>query len=369
MSRPPLGKVAGVCGAAAGVLAAGAAAGLAAERYLVRRPLRRHAAQAGQFGVRDTTPLTVLADDGVELRVDVDEPGHAKAACPDADPETEQVTVIFTHGYSLNRHCWHYQAQGLAGTARLAFWDHRGHGDSGRSEQRPTIEQLGSDLLRVLEAVAPTGPVVLVGHSMGGMTIMALADQHPELFGDRVAGVALISTSAGGLGEVTLGVPAYTSQLFHQLAPRVITALRTRPALAERGRRVATDLHYLLTKRYSFASQVPAELAYFTSQMLEGTPIEVVADFYPVFADHDKLAALPVLQHVETLVLVGARDLLTPARHSDDIVRAVPGAELVVVPRSGHMVILEHPETVNGHLRELIARAVRTAGMSEGPAA
>ena len=45
---------------------------------------------------------------------------------------------------------------------------------------------------------------MLVGHSMGGMTIMALAERHPALFRDRVLGVALVSTSAGDVGTVGL---------------------------------------------------------------------------------------------------------------------------------------------------------------------
>ena len=54
-------------------------------------------------------------------------------------------------------------------------------------EERVSIGQLGADLHAVLTAVAPgPGPVVLVGHSMGGMTIMALARLHPELFGPKV---------------------------------------------------------------------------------------------------------------------------------------------------------------------------------------
>ena len=55
--------------------------------------------------------------------------------------------------------------------------------------------------------MAPDGPLVLVGHSMGGMTIMALAEQRPELFADRVRGVALIGTSAGEVGRRGLPLP------------------------------------------------------------------------------------------------------------------------------------------------------------------
>ena len=58
-------------------------------------------------------------------------------------------------------------------------------------------------------------------------------------------------------------------------------------------------------------------------------------------------------------MLVGDDDRLTPAAHSDEIVRHVPHAELVVIPDSGHMVMLERYPEVNQHLRELVAR-VRT---------
>ena len=60
-----------------------------------------------------------------------------------------------------------------------------------------TIDQLGRDLKAVIDAAAPEGPLVLVGHSMGGMTVMALADQYPELIRDRVVGVAFVGTSCG----------------------------------------------------------------------------------------------------------------------------------------------------------------------------
>ena len=65
----------------------------------------------------------------------------------------------------------------------------------------------------MLDAVVPDGPVVLVGHSMGGMTIVALAEQHPELFGDRIVGVALISTTAGGLEPHRILFPMVPSTL------------------------------------------------------------------------------------------------------------------------------------------------------------
>jgi pimeloyl-ACP methyl ester carboxylesterase len=221
------------------------------------------------------------------------------------------------------------------------------------------MDRLARDLRAVLEATVPPGaPVVMVGHSMGGMTVMALADRYPELFGDRVAGVALLSTSAGRMAEVTLGVPAAAARLLRRAAPGVMSALGRAPRLVELGRRTGNDLEFMVTRLYSFASDVSPTVVDFVRQMNAGTPIGVVADFFPAFADHDSFGALPVLQRVESLVMVGADDLLTPADHSRAIARAVPGAELVVLEDCGHMVMLEYPREVDHRLGELLDRVL-----------
>jgi pimeloyl-ACP methyl ester carboxylesterase len=90
--------------------------------------------------------------------------------------------------------------------------------------------------------------------------------------------------------------------------------------------------------------------------MLTNTPIDVVAEFLPTLEAHDKRIALEAIGQVETLVLVGADDRLIPAQHSDEIVRHVGTTELVVIPDSGHMVMLEKYPEVNQHLRDLVRR-------------
>src|SRR5690606_31084170 len=81
--------------------------------------------------------------------------------------------------------------------ARLVFYDQRSHGRSSRAAPgHATIDDLATDLAAVIGTAAPTGPLVLVGHSMGGMALLALAGRDPDLFADRVHGVALLSTSA-----------------------------------------------------------------------------------------------------------------------------------------------------------------------------
>jgi pimeloyl-ACP methyl ester carboxylesterase len=189
-----------IASAIVGVASAGVAAGAFAKRYAVGRIRLRPDLEASEpLGELRGRPTTVAVSDGVSLYAEVDGQDDAP------------VTVVFCHGYTLNLDSWHYQRRDLRDSYRLVLWDQRSHGRSPRTMDGDcTIDRLGDDLAEVIEALVP-GPCVLVGHSMGGMTIMALADRHPELFGDKIKGVALISTSAGKLAEVSLGLPALLS--------------------------------------------------------------------------------------------------------------------------------------------------------------
>ncbi len=346
----------GVGLAAAGI---GAAVGLAAERVAVGRPLRPEVDRNGRplddegLGTLHSAPLRVEADDGTLLHAEVDElPGDVPSP----------VTVVFSHGYALSLDSWHYQRKALRGRYRLVLWDQRGHGRSATGPHgSATIDQVGRDLARVLEATAPEGPVVLVGHSMGGMTVMSLAEKDPQFFDERVLGVALVATSAGGLGRVDFGMPRL-GPFVQRLAPTAVKALTRTPDLVERGRRIGSDLESLLVRRYSYASPVSAALVRFTADMIASTRLEVISEFLPTFSTHDKTAALETLDGLEVLVLVGDGDLLTPIPHSEEIVHRLPGAEHVVVAEAGHLVMLEHPRIVTLHLMDLIERSLRAHG-------
>jgi len=308
------------------------------------------------FGEPAGTPSEVRADDGVPLYVE--ETGDPTAA----------LTVVFVHGYLLDRRCWHYQWRDLRDLGRLVCYDQRGHGRSGSGfRERATIEQLGRDLRTVLAAVAPTGDVVLVGHSMGGMAILALAEQCPEIFGGRVCAVALLSTSTGRLREVTLGLPALASRVLYGVLPTALRVVEWRPGLVERGRRIGPEATFLLTRRYAFGSGGSPSLVAFVERMIAGVRVQVMTQFLSALLEHDRAAALAPLAGVPTLVLVGSADRQTPVGHGREIVAAVPGTELAVVPGAGHVVMLERPDVVNRHLRALVGRATRPAWQSREP--
>jgi pimeloyl-ACP methyl ester carboxylesterase len=370
-------------GAALGMVAAGTAVGIAVERYTIGRAVRRmaRAHDPGEaFGTLRGAPQSVMAADGVELHVEVDDPfsrphavdwKHARRGSRAAGQhggrgDETRPTLLFTHGFCLPQDCWHYQRAAFSGAHRMVFWDQRGHGRSDRPRPGATlsIDVLGEDLYAVLEATCPTGPVILVGHSMGGMTMMALAEAHPELFGDRVVGAALIGTSAGEFADVAFGLPRSGAKFLHRAAPGTFLMLARQRGLVERGRRFGGDLGLVLTKRYAFASDTPESVVRFAQELIQSTPIEVIAQYFPIFREHDKAAALPVFDRVPTLVLAGGGDLLLPPEHSRALADVIPSAEFVMIPNGGHIVMLEHHEQVEAALRRLVDRVVGRTGES-----
>ncbi|MEV7195492.1 alpha/beta hydrolase [Streptomyces sp. NPDC093510] len=364
---------AGVAGAAIGVIAAGAAAGVAIERLTVGRGMRKKARlaldAAGPYGSLRGMPGTAYADDGTELSYEVEEVEDDGGE----DPRRRRlfgrrapapVTVVFSHGYCLNQDSWHFQRADLRGVVRAVYWDQRSHARSGRGVDQlehgvpVSIDQLGRDLKAVIDAAAPEGPLVLVGHSMGGMTTMALADQFPELIRERVVGVALVGTSSGQLGQVNFGLPVAGMNAVRRVLPGLLRAMGSQAELVERGRRATADLFAGVIKRYSFSRRdVDPAIARFAERMIESTPIDVVAEFYPAFAEHDKADALKHFAELPVLVLAGEKDLVTPSEHSEAIAQRLPDAELVLVPDAGHLVMLEHPEVVMDRLADLLVRA------------
>lgn len=291
----------------------------------------------------------VVTGDGARLHVEIVTPAGYD---PARDP-----TVIFSHGFALSGQVWREQRAALASTTRLVFWDQRSHGRSTAGEGNRTIEQLGLDLARVVEWVADGSPVVLVGHSMGGMTVMALAAEHPDWFGTRIRAVALLATSAGGMDQEAYGLPAPLALVINHNGLLIVRFLRRRAGTIDAGRRYHNDLAHLITWRYSFGSRPSLAMTEFVADQIAATPTEVIADFLPHLRDHDKSDALAALDQVEVLVMVGDTDLLTPQRHSRRIVQRVPHARLVELPDTGHMIINERSAEVNAELADLIERA------------
>jgi pimeloyl-ACP methyl ester carboxylesterase len=353
MSRRRKGLIGAVIGV--GVAAVGVAAGIAAERYVVRRSRDGvddpYAAEV--FGeLPCDEELTVTSHDGVDLHVEIVEA---------VDPDYHDVTLVFVHGFCLDMGTFHFQRVAFDGEYRMVFYDQPGHGRSGRLPQGEyMLEALGAALDTVVSKAAPTGRIVLIGHSMGGMTIMALAEHAPDLFAERVAGVVLIATSAGKLDEVNFGLPEVVGRFRRQLMPVIRNAGRLTAGMVDRARNASTDLAWLLTRRYGFGTQRPSPaLVSYVERMNSGTSTDVIARYLRTLYSHARLLALAPLRSVPVLVVVGDTDVLTPLAHSEEICQALPDAQLVVVEGGGHVVMLEHSDEVNAALAAFLTRVAQ----------
>ncbi len=352
---------------ATGVLGAAALGGVTAQRVAIRRfRVPGEADQSGYGALEADRTYAVAAPDGVILHVE-------EVGAKDAP-----LTVIFSHGWTLRSGSWHFQRLGLAGpgfgdagndppadpaadTARLVFFDQRSHGKSGRADPaHSTMADLAGDLAAVLEACAPVGPIVLVGHSMGGMATLAFAGSHPDLVSGRVAGVALISSSASEFttAQVTRVLLGGNSPLFKVAS----FAANHYPQWIERGRAGSRDAVWLLTRTLGFARpDVAGELVDYVDEMISATPVDVMLDFAPALMAQDQTAALSVLAGLPVAVICGDADRQTPVSRSMFIAQKLPAAELLIIPGAGHLAILEAPDVVNAALRRLFVRALERA--------
>ena len=278
-------------------------------------------------------------------------------------PVTAPLTIVFAHGFCARMGSFHFQRTALAAPwgdqirgdqIRMVFYDQRGHGQSASAATETyTVPQLGLDLEAVLAVMVPVGPVVLVGHSMGGMTVLSHARQFPQRYPRRVVGAALISSAAEGLSRSPLG-----ETLQNPALEAVRFAARYAPGAVHRARGAIQSLIRPIIRDASFGgADVSPRLVEFSQAMIHGTDVATLVEFLHALEVHDETAALPVLARIPTLIACGGRDLLTPAKYSEEMAAVLPDSELVIVPGAGHLVQLEAPDVINDALLRLVERA------------
>jgi pimeloyl-ACP methyl ester carboxylesterase len=280
-------------------------------------------------------------------------------------PDDAAVALVLAHGWTLAQAAWDDVAALLtpriaAGELRLVRYDQRGHGRSTWGPEAPmSIDRLGEDLGRLLDELAPSGPVVLAGHSMGGMTIMCLAAARPELFGDRVRGVALVSTSAGDLQPEP---HTRAERLRQRLTPGALTAALAGARAIEQLRQLVPPehpRHQKIVRGLLYGADATDPMVLAGAEIMHASTVRAFTAFLPALGEHDKRAELKALQQVPVEILVGDSDKLTPERHARQLADALPEARLRVVPRTGHMLLQERPQLVVEALDRLLAEAGR----------
>jgi pimeloyl-ACP methyl ester carboxylesterase len=289
----------------------------------------------------------VITHDGLELHVTV----HGPAEAP--------VTVLLAHCWTADEADWHYQVRDLmarfGSSVRIVTWDHRGHGQSSPCpEPACTIAELARDMADLVDDVAPTGPLVLAGHSIGGMTLMCLGQDRPDIV-DRVAGVAFVATSSGRLDTVTLGLPEMGTLLRGRI-PRVL-AVRAR-MLSRRRRRRSPSIERAVVSRFLFGPGARLRDTGLVVDQLVACAPATMSGFYRDCLQHERTKGLTAYDGIPTVVLVGSHDVLTPPHHARRIADSIRGARLLVAPGAGHMLPLERDTLVSSELITLVEHAL-----------
>ncbi|HSV39201.1 MAG TPA: alpha/beta hydrolase [Nocardioidaceae bacterium] len=289
--------------------------------------------------------------DGLELNVRVDGPADAAA------------TVVFSHGWTEDNEFWRYQVRDLRAhfghDIRLVNYDMRGHGLSQESTlEGATIANLARDLSDIIDTFAPAGDLVLVGHSMGGMTMMELCDHRPDLFTERVVGVLFVATSAGDLVNITLGLPRTGKRLKAQIA----RGLELRAKMLSRKRRLrAPVVESLFARRFLFGDTYRMRDHMLIVESLINCPPTTMRGFFDDMMLHERHDHVGVLADIPTRILAGEKDLLTPVSHARRLAAEIPGSRLIISPGCGHMIALERDEHVSEQLVEMIRPVLERA--------
>lgn len=267
-------------------------------------------------------------------------------------------TIVFVHGWTCAAEFWKLQVEALKGERRVVAFDLRGHGQSERPPGRNySIETFAADLDAVLEATVPKAErAMLVGHSLGAMTIVAWAGGHPDRVDQRVSSAVLLNTGVGDLISESLvveGLPGGFDRLLRLFGQGVLRARAPIPSST------APISHRVIGQFVVGPDASPAEIA-FSEQLVLSCPADVRSAVGGTLSRLDLKQALAELR-APTLVIAGELDKLTPPAHAHQMAELLPDVlDVIEVPNSGHMTPIEFPERVNGLLAEL-------AGTHAGP--
>ncbi len=242
------------------------------------------------------------------------------------------LPLVFLHGYPLSRGAWQKQIDALRSSYRVIAPDLRGFGDSDTQPGPTTMSQFAADVHDLLQQLT-TGPVVLIGHSMGGYVALAFARQFPEM----LCGLVLVGTKAGpDTAEGAAGRRAAAEKVKAEGVQVVVEAMAHKmPAAAN--------------KDANMIGQVRGFMA-------QARPEGVIGALLGMAERPDATALLAQIA-VPTLVITGANDTLIPPKESETLAHAIRGAQLKVIPHAGHLVAFERSDEFNHALKEWLNRA------------
>jgi len=230
--------------------------------------------------------------------------------------------LLFVHGFPLSRGSWSKQVEVFKTSYRVIAPDLRGLGESEATEGPVPMSRFAEDLYALLQNLG-TGPVILAGHSMGGYVALAFAKAYPQALRTLV----LVGTKAGA--DTPEGAAA-------------------RRATAEKVRAEGSSVVVaaMAPKMLSAGNTDAAMAASVRGFMAPSKPEGVIGALLGMAERPDAGAWLGKIR-APTLVIAGADDSIIPPSESEALAKAIPGAQLKVIPNAGHLVAFERADAFN----------------------
>ncbi|GAB3690229.1 3-oxoadipate enol-lactonase [Saccharopolyspora tripterygii] len=237
---------------------------------------------------------------------------------PDGAP-----VVVLSNSLGTDLRLWDEQVPALSERFRVLRYDQRGHGGTGAEPGPYSLDQLGGDVLELLDRL-DIDKAHFAGVSLGGMTGMWLAERAPE----RIDRLALICTSAD------LGTTPWLER-----------------AAKVRAQGMAAMVEPSLPRWFTPATAERPDIREKFEDMIVKADAEGYAACCEAIAGMDVLDGLAGIT-APTLVIAGAEDAATPPSHAERIAEAVPGARVEVLSPAAHLANAEQPHAVNELLLE-----------------
>lgn len=249
-------------------------------------------------------------------------------------------SVLLVSGLGGTASYWNAQIEALSQHYHLIVHDHRGTGQSTRSEITYSVDQMSADTIALMDHLG-LERAHLVGHSTGGAIGQTLAITAPQ----RIESMVLYATWTK--------TDAFMGRL-----------MRARKALLQNGIDDYIELSPALLYPDWWVNSNPEKLAAldkaakagFSSASIAGSRCQAVIDF-------DRSNELDRITQ-PTCVLCARDDFLTPLYFSEDIAQKIPGAQLKVLEKGGHAVSQVDPDGFNAAVLEFLHSVTSTPASS-----
>lgn len=246
-------------------------------------------------------------------------------------------TVILTHGWGLDSTIWFYLRRALAARHRVVVWDLAGLGRSRAAKGAVDLSHFARDLQAVMAFAGP--PAVLIGHSIGGMTIQTLVRDHPASV-QTMAGVVLVNTTYTNPLKTMVLSPLAQALRWSVLEPVLRLAILLQPLawLSAWQSYLSGSAH--LANRLGFAQHVTRSQLEHTTLLATRNPPAALARGNLAMFDWDADGALRAMA-VPTLILAGEQDIVTLKSASQVLARETRSGQLRTIDQANHMGFLE----------------------------